>query len=247
MATLSDNEASIISDINSSTNNLFHLKDGDSGDDNLVVIFGSNKFVTKLANNTSVTDISSTEDIWKSKETDIVYVRGTTEGKFYADQYSTETGKNSSGGNFTGWSGFQNAIPTNSGNVKFVGIGTEGSFAALKAAKALEPDVCICQQLVNKIPAQDSVDTGNEFYSTLPIAAEEISLSNLNSSTTWYWPTADQSFSTGASGTEPADWNDVRKASLFELSELPTVNHVVKHTSLPASFLSLINANFTDR
>ena len=242
MASLNDTEASIISEINSSTNNLFHLKNG-SGDNDLVVIFGSNKFVTKLANNTSVTGISSTEHIWKPKQTDIVYARGTNEGKFYA-----ENGKNSSGGDFTGWSGFVNAIPNNSGTVKFVGIGTEGSFAALKAAKELTPDICICQQLVNKIPAQSSVNSGNAFYSTLPGTGEEISLSNLSDDTTWYWPTANQSFSTGGTGTENEDWGDVRKASLFELSDLPEqASHIVKHTTLPASFLTLINANFTSR
>ena len=242
MASLSDTEASIISEINSSTNNLFHLKNGSTGNNDLVVIFGSNKFVTKLATNTSVTGISSIDDIWKDYQTDIVYARGTNEGKFYA-----ENGKNSSGETFTGWSGFVNAIPNNSGTVKFVGIGTEGSFAALKAAKALGPDVCICQQLVNKIPAQSSVDSGNAFYSTLPVGEEEIDVSSLSTGTTWYWPTADQSFSTGGAGTENEDWKDVRKASLFELSDLPTGNHIVKHTTLPASFLSLISADFTGR
>jgi len=242
MASLSDNEASIISEINSSANNLFHLKNGNTGDNDLVVIFGSNSFITKLANSTSVTGISSTDDIWKSKKTDIVYARGTNEGKFYA-----ENGKDSSGGTFNGWNGFVNAIPDNSGTVKFVGIGTEGCFAALKAAKALTPDVCICQQLVNKIPAQSSVESDNDFYGTLPQSEEEINVSDLSSSTTWYWPTADQQFSTGGTGTENEDWKVVRQASLFELSDLPTGNHIVKHTTLPASFLTLINTDFTDR
>ena len=125
-------------------------------------VFQPSGFYTKTANDQSVTGVDLVDDIFGAKDIKLHLIRGATNGKFFDENVKDESGGTWSGG-FGGLISAMNGLIGSEGSntVNFLGLGTEGSYAAIKApcttswAFNQKINHVVCQEPVNKIPDGD--------------------------------------------------------------------------------------------
>lgn len=219
MATYNTNidgdNSGLLSNLNTAKTNgetIHTISDGGSSPSLHCFVFQPTNFYTKTANHQSLTGWDLVEDIFGYRDIQLHLIRGVTNGKFFQEDGKVEGA--SSG--YTGFGGLLSAINTLIGsddNVNFLGLGTEGSFAAIKAAvsSTLDGKIArvVCQQPVNKIPS------GTFSGFNLP-TAETITQDTMNSKDAmFYFQDGNPNFSSDTAAADDPDWKPIRQASMF--------------------------------
>jgi len=239
-ANINGDNSGLLSNFSTATSNaetIHTITDGTASEH--CFVFQPTNFYTKTANNSSVTGIDLVDDMFGVKDIQLHLIRGVTNGNFFQ-----ENGKEEDGTSYIGFAGLISTIDALIGSaskVNFLGLGTEGTFAAIKAAVSdtlkAKIDHVVCQELVNKIPS------GTFSGFNLPSAETITQTTMSDAGPEFYFTSGDPGF-TDFGDADDSGWAEIRDSATFEPTSGTRINLV---SSFASSYISKALTDFADR
>ena len=241
--TIDGDNPGLLSNLNTAKTNgetIHTIADGSTSDH--CFVFQPTNFYTKTTDNTGITGADLVEDMFGAKDISLHLIRGVTNGKFFQEAGKAE-GATSGYSDFDGLISAINTLIGSATNVNFLGLGTEGSYAAIKAAVSntisSKIDRVICQEPVNKIPS------GNFSPFDLP-TAHEITPAIMNDvGAMFYFQDGDPGFHSDTASADNDDWKAIRQAAMFTPDGSGDAINLV--SNFASNYISTALANFTSR